>query len=120
VTKTSRVAILIFNTSDPDSIEALDCLCVVISSPEDVVSGLTDRSGRYETDLPPGEYFLNIFDYTLSPTTGQGIPYLLDYPVTVFALKDTIVKVEIDSSQIESESDIPRRLRVEAITLYKS
>jgi hypothetical protein len=116
----SRVTISIFSTSDPDSIEAIDCLGLVISSPEDVVSGITDRSGRYEANLPPGEYFLAIIDHTLSPTTGQGIPYLLDYPFTVLSLKDTFVKVEIDSSQIESESDIPRKLRVEAITFYRT
>lgn len=116
----SRVTISIFNTSDPDSIEAMDCLGVVISSPEDVVSGITDRSGRYEADLTSGEYFLNIIDHTLSPTTGQGIPYLLDYPVTVPASKDTFVKVEIDSSQIESESNIPSKLKVEAITFYRA
>jgi hypothetical protein len=108
----SKVTISVFNTSDPDSIEAMDCLSIVINSPEDVASGITDRSGRFQADLPPGKYFFNIIDYALSPTTEKGIVYLLDYPIVVKANQDLVIKAEIDSSSVQTESDIPELLKI--------
>jgi hypothetical protein len=113
----SKITISIFNTSDPDSIEAMDCLGVVINSPEDVVSGITDRSGRFQADLLPGKYFFNIIDYALSPTTEKGIPYLLDYPIVVEANQDLVIKAEIDSSSVQTEADIPELLSVQVIVV---
>jgi hypothetical protein len=113
----SRITISIFNSSDLDSIEAMDCLGVVISSPEDVVSGITDRSGRFQADLAPGKYFFNIIDYALSPTTERGIPYLLDYPLVVKSNQDLVIKAEIDSSFVQTEADIPELLRVSVMVV---
>ncbi|MFE1744083.1 hypothetical protein [Coleofasciculus sp. H7-2] len=113
----SRVTISIFNTSDPDSIEPVDCLGVVINSPEDVVSGITDRSGRFQADLSPGKYFFNIIDYALFPTTEKGIPYLLDYPIVVKVNQDLVIKAEIDSSSVQTEDDIPELLIVNVIVV---
>lgn len=95
----------------------MDCLGVVINSPEDVVSGITDRSGRFQSDLLPGNYFLNIIDYALSPSTKKGIPYLLDYPIVVEANRDLVIKAEIDSSSVQNEADIPELLSVQVIVV---
>jgi len=95
----------------------MDCLGVVISSPEDVVSGITDRSGRFQADVLPGKYFFNIIDYTLSPTTEKGIPYLLDYPIVVEANQDLVIKAEIDSSSVQTEADIPDLLSVQVLVV---
>lgn len=113
----SRVTISVFNSSDSDSIEAMDCLGVVINSAEDVVSGITDRLGRFQADLSPGKYFFNIVDYALSPTTKKGIPYLLDYPIVVEADQDLVIKAEIDSSSVQTDADIPEFLTVNVIVV---
>lgn len=115
----SRVTISIFNSSDPDSIEAMDCVGVVISSSEEAVSGITDRSGRFQTDLASGKYFFNIIDYALSPTTEKGIPYLLDYPLVVETKQELIIKVEIDSSSVLSEADLPESLKVNVLIVTR-
>jgi hypothetical protein len=113
----SKVTVSIFNSSDLDSIEAVDCLGVVFNSPEDVVSGITDRSGRFEAELSPGKYFFNIIDYAISPTTERGIPYLLDYPLVVKASQDLAVRAEIDSSAVQTEADIPELLTVNVMVV---
>ena len=114
-----KVQVSIFNTTDLDYIEPMNCLGVVLATPEQVFSGVTDRSGIFEADLTPGKYFLSLVDPTLSPTTKQGIPYLLDYPVTVSEEGELIILVEIDSSEVESELDIPEKLKISVVLVSK-
>lgn len=107
-----EVTVSVFNSPDLDYIEPIENIGVIFANPEEVESGVTDRSGIYRANLSVGKYFLSLLDPVLSESTGQNIPYLLDYPITVAEEGSLFIKIEIDSSQVESETDIPDKLNV--------
>jgi hypothetical protein len=114
-----KVQVLVFNITDFDYVEPMNLLGIFLASSEQVASGVTDKSGLFETDLVEGKYFLSLVDYTLSPTTNKGIPYLLDYPVNVLGEGVLMIRVEIDSSEVVMEVDIPDRLKVNIQVVLK-
>jgi len=114
-----KVQVLVFNTTDIDYVEPMNLLGIFLASSEQVASGVNDKSGLFETDLVEGKYFLGLVDYTLSPTTNKGIPYLLDYPVNVSGEGMLRIRIEIDSSEVATEVDIPDRLKVNIQVVLK-
>lgn len=105
------ITVTVFNVTDPDHIEVMDLVGVVLASPEKVYSGATDVSGSFKALILPNKYFMSIVDPILSPTTGQLAYYLCDYPINAQFFKELDVRVQINTIAVESDTDIPEKIQ---------
>jgi hypothetical protein len=101
-----EITVTVFNVSDLDYIEAMDLIGVILATPNHVYSGITDVYGSFKAMVPPSMYFMSIVDPALSPTTGQLTYYLCDYPIRAESFRELDVRVQIDTSAVESDQDI--------------
>jgi hypothetical protein len=110
VKKDTNIRVTILNVTSLDEVEHMDNMGVFLASERQVYSGVTDYTGTFHATVNHDDYDLSVTDPVIAPNTGI-ITYLSDYKISVKGNNRLDIQVEIDSREVASDKDIPKKIK---------